>query len=470
MSVEPERIRQLNSAPERPDRKYVLYWSGANRRVDANHGLLYAAEIANRHNLPVLFYEGVTFAYPYANDRLHTFILEAVPETAKRLQHLGIGYFFYIRKRSSDNENMFQHVSLNAAAVVADDYPTFRPRDLNSQIPQTLDVAYYVVDSSCVVPMSQIPDRQYGAYTIRPRIHKLLPKYFHEPDALHVHHRFEGKVPAHHTGVTPENIPALVAGSEIDHSVQPSLSFRGGRLQAEKLLTYFLEHNLTRYANGRNEPTEHATSHMSPYLHFGQMSSLEIALAVREYAKKHKLSSDEYLEELIVRRELAFNYASHVERPDRVENLPQWCQLNMQKHANDKRDPLYNYKQFEAAETYDELWNATQKEMRLRGKIHGYYRMYWGKKIIEWSRTYQEAVDTMVDIHGKYALDGRDPNTFTNILWCLGLHDRAWPERPVFGKFRYMSLDGMKRKTDTTAYIEEIAALERTGKDVAKQI
>jgi deoxyribodipyrimidine photo-lyase len=236
------------------------------------------------------------------------------------------------------------------------------------------------------------------------------------------------------------------------------------------LLAYFLANHLKNYAEERNEPAKHATSHMSPYLHFGQISSLEIALAVRDYAAKNKLIADAYLEELIVRRELAFNYARHVDEPQRLENLPEWCRQNMRAHAHDERDPAYTPAQLERAETYDELWNATQKEMILRGKIHGYYRMYWGKKIIEWSRAYQEAADTMVTIHGKYALDGRDPNTYTNILWCFGLHDRAWPERPIFGKMRYMSLEGMKRKTDTRAYIEEIAELERTGKDPAAQI
>jgi deoxyribodipyrimidine photo-lyase len=209
---------------------------------------------------------------------------------------------------------------------------------------------------------------------------------------------------------------------------------------------------------------------MSPYLHFGQISSLEIALAVKAHAAEHKLIADTYLEELIVRRELAFNYARNVEDPGRLENLPEWCQLTMRKHANDKRDPAYTPAQLERAETYDELWNATQKEMLFRGKIHGYYRMYWGKKILEWSRTYQEAVDIMIDMHGRYALDGRDPNTYTNVLWCFGLHDRAWSERPIFGKIRYMSLEGMKRKTDTDAYIEEIRVLEKTGKDVAKAV
>jgi deoxyribodipyrimidine photo-lyase len=153
----------------------------------------------------------------------------------------------------------------------------------------------------------------------------------------------------------------------------------------------------------------------------------------------------------------------HVECPERLENLPEWAQETLRAHAKDRRDPLYTPEQMERAETYDELWNATQKEMLLRGKIHGYYRMYWGKKVLEWSRSYQEAVDFMVDTHGLYALDGRDPNTFTNILWCFGLHDRAWGERKIFGKIRYMSLEGMKRKTDTEAYVREIEELERVS-------
>ena len=236
--------------------------------------------------------------------------------------------------------------------------------------------------------------------------------------------------------------------------------FRGGRQAAEKRLQYFLRNNLKRYAKARNQPSEHATSEMSPYLHFGQISSLEVALAVRDYAADHKLMGEEYLEELIVRRELAFNYAKHTMNPESLANLPEWCQDAMRKHARDKRDPSYTHAQFENAETHDELWNATQKEMLLRGKIHGYYRMYWGKKIIEWSPTYQDALHTMIKIHDRYALDGRDPNTISNILWCFGLHDRPWYERPIFGQIRYMSLEGMKRKTDTAAYIREIRDLE----------
>ena len=461
MAVEPERILKLNEMAERPERRYVLYWAQMNRRVDANHGLLYACEMADRLGLPVLFYEGLTCTYQHANDRLHTFILHGVEETSRRLKRLGIGYVFYLRKtRTAPNDIVYQ-LAKSAAAVITDDYPAFIARQHNASVPAKLDVACYVVDSSCVVPMNCIPVRQYAAYTIRPKIHKLLPKFLYPvPDVL-VKRKFNEPLPDFHTEVREGEIPNLVASCEIDHSVPPSLVFPGGRLAAEKQLHFFLTENLRRYADARNEPSEHATSHMSPYLHFGQISSLEIALAVQKSAHEHKINADAYLEELIVRRELSFNYSRNVEEPGDLKNLPDWCQQNMKKHSHDKRDPMYTNDQMERAETYDELWNATQKEMLFAGKIHGYYRMYWGKKIIEWSPTYEVAAKLMIDLHERYALDGRDPNTFTNILWCFGLHDRPWPERRVFGKMRFMSLEGMKRKTDTRAYIEEVRLLEK---------
>ncbi len=459
MPVDSERISKLNSAPDRPDRQYVLYWAQMNRRVEANHALLYAAELASLYRLPLLYYEGLTCSYEYANDRLHTFILEGVRETARRLKNAGIGYVFYLRRTDRDPNHAVYDLAQHAAALVTDDYPVFIARRHNSRVPQKLDVAYYAVDASCVVPMKVIPERQYAAYAIRPKIHRALPRFFKPAGSLRLNRPFELAIPDLHTEVTEDNIPALVASCDIDHSVAPSVSFLGGYRQAKKLLESFLQHDLRRYAAARNEPSERATSHLSPYLHFGQISALEIALAVRDYAAEHKLIADEYLEELIVRRELAFNYAAHVDDPGNLDNLPDWARETMNKHADDKRDPCYTPTQLERAETYDDLWNATQKEMLLRGKIHGYYRMYWGKKIIEWSRTYEEAAQTMIDIHGKYALDGRDPNTFANILWCFGLHDRPWPERSIFGTLRYMSLEGMKRKTDTGAYIEEIKAV-----------
>jgi deoxyribodipyrimidine photo-lyase len=222
---------------------------------------------------------------------------------------------------------------------------------------------------------------------------------------------------------------------------------------------------LRRYDRERNEPAAHATSELSPYLHFGNISALETALAVKAHAEEHKLMSEGFLEELIVRRELAFNFARHSPRVDTLEVLPEWVRETLRQHRQDKRSYVYTREQFEGASTHDPLWNATQKELLLRGKIHGYYRMYWGKKIIEYSPAHEEALDTMIYLHDRYALDGRDPNTYTNILWCFGLHDRPWFDRPVLGTIRYMSSEGIRRKTNAEAYLREIEYLERTGYD-----
>ena len=459
------RIRLLNEAPVNPDAKYVLYWAQMKRRVDSNHGLAYAIHWADKLNLPVLFYEGLTCDYPYANDRFHTFVLEGVPETRKRCKKLGVGYCFYLRKTRKSLNYAFYQVAANAALVVTDDYPTFIARQHNASVPLKVQIPYYVVDSSCVVPMMLIPDRQYAAYTIRPKIHKLLPEQMKPLTMKGPKRKWEGPLPDFDTEVVDCKIAELVAECEIDHSVAPSLSFKGGRKAVEKLLSDFLESKLRRYAKERNSPSAHATSDMSPYLHFGQISSLELALAARDYADEHQLMSGEYLEELIVRRELAFNFARTTARQDSLEVLPDWVLKTLAKHDNDPREFVYNQEQFEKAETHDPLWNAMQKEMLLRGKIHGYYRMYWGKKIIEWSGSHKEALATMIYLHDRYALDGRDPNTYTNILWCFGMHDRPWGERPIFGMIRYMGLDGMKRKTDVDGYLREIGYLERNGKD-----
>lgn len=460
-----KRVQQLNERPFRKEGKYVLYWAQVNRRVESNHGLLYAAELANERGIPVLFYEGLTCSYPYANDRMHTFVLEGVPETARRAARLGIGYCFHLRRRQADPDDAVYRLAREAAAVVTDDYPVFLARRHNASVPEKVDIPYFAVDSSCIVPMAEMTKREWAAYTIRPKIGRLMSKWRRAAPEVKVKRAFEGGLPELHTVVTEENVGELVSGCEIDHSVRPSLSYRGGRAAAGRRLRVFVEENLRLYAREKNEPAAHATSNLSPYLHFGHISSLEVALAVREYAKEHQLIAEEFLEELIVRRELAFNYARFSEDPSSFENLPEWARKTLSKHAMDNREPCYGREEFERAQTHDSLWNAAQKELLLRGKIHGYYRMYWGKKIIEWSRTHQDALETMIYLHDRYALDGRDPNTYANILWCFGLHDRPWGEREVLGTVRYLSLDGMKRKTDVEAYLREIQQMESTGVD-----
>ncbi len=460
-----DRVRKLNDRQERAGAAYVLYWAQANRRADSNHGFAYAAGLANRLGLPVLCYEALTSFYPYANDRLHTFVLEGVPENERRFKQLGAGYVFYLRRTKSDPNDVLYRLARDAAAVVTDDYPTSLTAQHNARVPAKLDIPYYAVDSSCVVPMSRMIKREYAAYTIRPKIHRMLPECLQPVPEIELRRRYTGPVPGFHLRVEPSNIPAIVSCCDIDHSVRPSTAWRGGRRQALRQLEHFLENDLRRYDRLRNEPSAHATSNLSPYLRFGYISSLEIALATLSYGRAHALPTDGFLEQLIVRRALAFNFARFSENPQSLDNLPDWAAKTLRKHAGDKRSPCYSREEFEYARTRDELWNAAQKEMLLRGKIHGYYRMYWGKKIIEWSASCQEALETMIYLHDRYALDGRDPNTYTNILWCFGLHDRPWRERPIFGRVRYMSLDGMRRKTDVGAYIGEIEALERTGQD-----
>ncbi|MGA2594400.1 MAG: deoxyribodipyrimidine photolyase, partial [Bryobacteraceae bacterium] len=349
-----------------------------------------------------------------------------------------------------------------AAAVVTDDYPTFVAARHNAGVAPKLDVSFYAVDASCIVPMNCFDKREYAAYTIRPKIHKLLPQYLKPLTPVKVRKPFLARPCEFHTPITPENLDEQIASCEIDHTVRPSPSIAGGRVAAKKQLAAFLKHGLRRYAADHNEPSAHVTSGLSPYLHFGQISALEVALAVQSYARAHKLIVDEFLEQLIVRRELAFNFARFAPTAGSLDVLPEWARETMRRHRRDRRDPIYTCEQFERAETHDELWNAAQKELLMRGTIHGYYRMYWGKKIIEWSASYDDALRIMIYLNDRYALDGRDPNTYTNILWCFGLHDRPWPERRLFGTLRYMSLEGMRRKTDVDEYIREVEALSGT--------
>jgi deoxyribodipyrimidine photo-lyase len=425
-----------------------------NRRADSNHALEFAAGLANDLKLPLLVYEDLMCSYPYASDRFHRFILEGVPENARRFRARGAGYIFHLRRKHSDPDDAVHRVASEAAALVTDDYPLF-----GTDVAKRAGIPVYAVDSSCVVPMRLMNKKEYGAYTIRPKIRKLLAEYLMPVERVVLKRKWKGDLPPFHTEVDQSNIVELIRSCEIDHRVAPALDCNGGRKAAERRLSEFARNDLRRFSAEANEPSAHATSRLSPYLHFGQMSSLETALAAKLHAAENGYSCDEFLEQLIVRRELAFNHACFAPQPDSMETLPDWARKTLAKHAGDMRDPVYSRQQFEAAATHDPLWNATQKELLLRGRIHGYYRMYWGKKIMEWSATMEEALETMVYLHDRFALDGQDPNTYANILWCFGLHDRPWQERPVFGMVRYMTYEGMRRKTDVDSYLREIGEL-----------
>ncbi len=452
-----ERMRLLNDQPERSGADFVLYWIQMYHRAEQNWALTAAIEAANRLHLPLVAYQGLGHTYPHANDRIHRFILEGVVELPERFARRGIQYHFYLRQHPEDPNDLFYRLAHRAALVITDDFPAFILPEQSRRVAGRVDVAMGAVDSNGIVPLAAIPGEQYGAYTLRPRIQRMLPDHLRpvpEPSVRKDSLGIRLDVPG--TRVTAETIDTLIAECAIDHSVHPSPIYHGGYQQARRRLRAFVAGGLRKYALARNRPGTESTSRLSAYLHFGQIAVQEVALAVRDATRVAREHRDAFLEELIVRRELAYNFCLYNPHHRSLEALPAWARDTLRVHAKDRRPYLYTPQKFETAQTHDYLWNAIQAELLATGAMFGYYRMYWGKKIIEWSRAPAEAQQTMIRLHEKHALDGRNPNTYANILWCLGKHDRPWSERPVFGKIRYMSLAGMETKTDVAAYVERV--------------
>lgn len=449
-----ERVIQLNDRPVNTNARYVLYWMQMYKRVDNNHSLIYAIRRANELRLPLVVYEGLKYYYPWASDRIHTFILEGVDEKRREFEQLGIRYVFYLQKDADAPKNTVAALAKDAALIVTDDYPCFIIPQHNRRVAERAEIPVYAVDSNGIIPMSKFDKEEYAAYTIRPKINKLLDRYLKPLPSEAVDFPSVGiEVDCPETLVTEDNIASLVAGCGIDHSVPASRHYKGGTNEGRKRLKKFVDESLPDYDKARSKPDRDGSSRLSSYLHFGYLSPLEIALTVQQ-ADAPQESIDAYLEELIVRRELSFNMTSFNAHYDSLAALPAWVQKTMREHADDARQFNYSLEQLEAGETHDELWNAAQSEMVATGEMHNYVRMLWGKNVIAWSPSYEVAFETLVHLNNKYCLDGRDPNSYAGILWCFGKHDRAWFERPVFGLIRYMASHSTGKKFDSKKYIE----------------
>jgi deoxyribodipyrimidine photo-lyase len=456
------RLTQLNDCPGNRKARYVLYWMQMFKRTSHNHALNFAIEMANDRRLPLVVYEGLKYYYPWANDRLHTFILEGVPEKTEEFARLGIRYIFYLQRKASDSKNTLTRLAKNAALLVTDDFPCFIIPEHNRCIAASVNIPVFAVDSNGMIPLSAFHKEEYAARTIRPKIRKLLPQYL-APIATP---RLKCKAPTlatdcPETAVIVENIPRLVSQCDIDHTVKPSPLYQGGTMVARKRLNDFVRAILPRYNETRNEPSVDGTSRLSAYLHFGFISIQEIAAAVNQ-SKAPEEAKAAYLEEAIVRRELSFNFTRFNAKYDSLAALPTWALKTMREHSGDARQEIYAPEQIEAGQTGDELWNAAQRELIHTGEMHNYVRMLWGKRVIEWQPSYEGAFALLEHLNNKYALDGRDPNSYAGILWCFGKHDRAWgPERPIFGKLRYMTSRSMSRKFDAKAYIAWTRAADK---------
>lgn len=446
-----ERVRLLNEKAENNEGKYILYWMQMFKRTTNNHALNFAISEANLRKIPLVVYEGLKYYYPWASDRIHTFILEGVEEKRKSFAEKGILYLFYLQQDENSPKNTVAEIAKDACLIVTDDFPCFIIPKHNERIAERAEVPVYAVDSNGVIPMSKFEKEEYAAYTIRPKIKRMLPDYLKfEKDEEVIVRADNLKVNCPDTKV--ENIAELVKKCAIDHSVKPAI-YHGGNLNAQKRLKHFIKNIFPNYAKTRNECSIDGSSRLSPYLHFGFLSVYEIVEAV-ENADVPQESKEAFLEELIVRRELSYNFTKFNDKYDSLECLPAWIQETMRKHAEDKRERIYSIEQLENYKTHDELWNAAQRELVLTGGMHNYVRMLWGKNVIGWTKNYEEAFAILEDFNNKYALDGRNPNSYAGILWCFGKHDRPWMERPVFGTIRYMTSGSTGKKFNSKKYIE----------------
>lgn len=448
-----ERVLQINDKQPNDKARYVLYWMQMYKRVDNNHALIYAIRQANELGLPLVVYEGLKYYYPWASDRLHTFILEGVEEKRAAFEKLGIRYVFYLQKDAASPKQTVAALAKDAALIVTDDYPCFIIPEHNRRVAERSQIPVFAVDSNGVIPMSKFDKEEYAAYTIRPKIHKLLDRYLQPlpPETVNTA-AADLHVDCPETIVTAENIAELVAACDIDHSVSSSRVYKGGTGAGRARLDKFVAEILPDYAIARSKPDRDGSSRLSAYLHFGFLSPLEVALRVQASDAPDE-AKEAFLEELIVRRELSFNMTHWNANYDSLAALPAWVHKTMREHAADERQFTYSLDELENGTTHDELWNAAQREMVATGEMHNYVRMLWGKNVIAWTPSYEVAFETLVHLNNKYCLDGRDPNSYAGILWCFGKHDRPWMERPVFGTIRYMTSGSTGKKFDSKAYI-----------------
>jgi deoxyribodipyrimidine photo-lyase len=477
------RVRDLNRKPVRADGEYVLYWMVAARRERWNFALDRAVELARGLDRPLVVLEALRVDYPWASERFHRFVIEGMGDNARAFRGTAGLYYPYVEPEVGASRGLLESLAARGCVVVTDDYPAFFLPRMVVAAAQRLSVRLEAVDSNGLLPLRATRTAFVRAYDFRRFLQRELPLHLaHWPrrNPLLQQLRPYRRLPADIAERWPPADAALVAGDPaplarlpIDHTVSP-VPYQGGARAGHQVLKTFLNERLERYIEERNHPDSDATSGLSPYLHFGHLSVHEVfaAIAEREEWSPAKVSgsrsgkrtgwwgmspaAEAFLDQLVTWRELGFSFCAHREDYDRYESLPAWARHTLEQHAGDRRPYLYSLEQFERADTHDELWNAAQNQLRVQGRIHNYMRMLWGKKILHWSESPQAALAIMVELNNKYAIDGRDPNSYSGIFWVLGRYDRAWgPERDVFGKIRYMSSDNTRRKLRADHYVRQ---------------
>ena len=479
MAVPSLRIRTLNDAPFRPDRGYVLYWMIAARRTHWNFALDRAVELAKELDRPLVVLEALRCGHRWASDRIHRFVLDGMRENARAFEVAGVPYHPYVEPEAGAGRGLLSALAEGACAVVTDDFPGFFLPRMVASAGRRLPVRLEAVDSNGLLPLratGRVFDR---AVDFRRFLQRELPVHLVNRPRTHplttVLPRLEC-LPAEVLRCWPAASPELLAGRlplssfPIDHLVPP-VPFEGGEKAAVAALGRFVKERLPLYAEGRNEPARDVASGLSPYLHFGHVSAHQVLDLLaraegwsvdREFPKASGKregwwgmsgNAEAFLDQLVTWRELGLNYAALRDDLTAYASLPAWARGTLAAHRGDPRAHLYTLDQLERAATHDEIWNAAQRQLRREGRIHGYLRMLWAKNVLQWSPSPEEAAATLVALNDRWAIDGRDPNSYSGIFWTFGRYDRPWPERPVLGTVRAMTSDSTRRKLDVGPYL-----------------
>ena len=441
--INEKRIRLLQNGSE--TNGPVIYWMSRDQRVHDNWALLFAQKLAleNKAGLVVLF--NLVPDFLEATIRQYGFMLKGLKEVETELSNYNIPFFITTGKSEETIPHFIK--TLNASILVSDFDPLKIKRIWKRDVAKQITIPFYEVDAHNIVPCLYVSDKiEFAAYTIRPKIHKGLIEFMDEFTPLNKMNKRE---------ISSDRVDwnKIESSLKINFDIKEVDWIKPGEAEAEKTLNHFLKNKFEKYHELRNDPTKDQQSNLSPYLHFGQVSAQRVALET-EKLNGNPESKKVFLEELIVRRELSDNFCYYNKNFDSFDGFHDWAKTSLKEHKKDEREFVYTLEEFENAKTHKDLWNAAQTEMVKTGKMHGYMRMYWAKKILEWTKTPEDALRIAIYLNDKYEIDGRDPNGYTGIAWSIGgVHDRPWFERPVYGKIRYMNRNGAEKKFDVKSYI-----------------
>lgn len=489
MSTPSIRITSLNDHDANTDGEFVLYWMIAQRRTVYNFALDRAIELAKDLKKPLVIFEPLRVGYAFASERLHRFIIDGMVDQRAATAKAPVTYYPYVERKEGEGQGLLKALSERACVIVTDDYPCFFIPNMVDAAAQQVGVAMEMVDSNGMLPLRAAEKTYTTAYSFRRGLHKMLPAHLTtSPNPTPLSDLDLPRCNPEHLSTIQSTWP-VADDDMLQHGATTPLqtiefacevtaaALTGGQRAGIEQLQAFLDERIDVYHERRNDIAQDAASGLSPYLHFGHVGAHQVfdAVMTREGWSIDKLpekatgkregwwqvtsGSEMFLDEFITWREIGLNMC-HREphRYDEYDSLPEFAKATLKEHIDDERDYLYDRDTFERGNTHDELWNAAQNQLVTTGQMHNYIRMLWGKKIIEWTPTPQDALEIMLYLNNKYALDGRDPNSYSGIFWCLGRYDRGWTEREVFGKIRFMSSASTRRKFKVGPYIEKYAS------------